>query len=83
MSVSPLSANVYSLPRPPQSPLFLPSLTRDALNATVGGRLHRGDPYAKACFASYNGAVVERDMQACTEVQKVYFDAHRAWYIDV
>lgn len=76
MSLSPLSANGYSLPTLPQSPLFLPSITWDALNATVGGRLHRGEPYAKACFAIYNGAAVERDVEVCTEVQKVYFDAH-------
>lgn len=78
MSVSSSFASGYSLPVLSQSPLFLPSPAWDALNVTVGGRLYRGEPYAKACFASYNGEAVGRDAGACRKVQSEYFDAHRA-----
>ncbi|KJA24252.1 hypothetical protein HYPSUDRAFT_214704 [Hypholoma sublateritium FD-334 SS-4] len=76
MSVSSSSVSGYSLPALAQSPLSLPIPPWDALNATVGGRLHRGEPYAKACFASYNGVAVGWDVEVCKKVQSEYFDAH-------
>lgn len=49
----------------------------DALNATVSGRLYRGVPYAKACFSTFNGESMSVDDEACSVMQKEYFDVHR------
>ncbi|KAF8176027.1 FAD-binding domain-containing protein [Pholiota molesta] len=48
----------------------------DALNATVSGRLYRGVPYAKACFSTFNGESMTVDDEACSVMQKEYFDVH-------
>ncbi|KAJ7270281.1 hypothetical protein C8J57DRAFT_306342 [Mycena rebaudengoi] len=44
----------------------------DALNATVGGRLHSAKPFALPCFSKYNGQSVAVDDKACAQIQANY-----------
>ncbi|KAF7343780.1 FAD-binding domain-containing protein [Mycena sanguinolenta] len=43
-----------------------------ALNATVGGRLHAATPFALPCFSKYNNQSVEVDEGACSTIQANY-----------
>ncbi|KAI0146228.1 FAD-binding domain-containing protein [Xylariaceae sp. FL1272] len=47
----------------------------DALNATVGGRLHLNTPLAVPCFTDYNGRQVELDEDRCTTIRENYIVA--------
>lgn len=49
-----------------------------ALNQTVGGRLHVGEPWAKPCFSIFNEGQIQPDTGACEEIQKTYFNNHSA-----
>lgn len=63
-----------------QSPLCgsLAPTTSDwsALNATLGGRLYYGQPWAKPCFSTYNGNNVQPNEQECRYVQENFFNNH-------
>lgn len=43
-----------------------------AFNATVGGRLVVGYPWAKPCYSNYNGQLQTPNVAACTVVQNGY-----------
>ncbi|KAJ6593009.1 FAD-binding domain-containing protein [Mycena capillaripes] len=43
-----------------------------ALNTTVGGRLHTATPFALPCFSEYNNLSVSVDEQACHAIQENY-----------
>ncbi|KAF8879978.1 FAD-binding domain-containing protein [Gymnopilus junonius] len=46
------------------------------LNATVGGRLFPGIPFAQPCFSSFNGKHVTPDAPECTFVEQNSFNSH-------
>ncbi|KAF8873597.1 FAD-binding domain-containing protein, partial [Gymnopilus junonius] len=46
------------------------------LNATVGGRLFTGIPWAEPCFSSFNGKRVKPDSAECSFVQQNFFNSH-------
>ncbi|KAF8910415.1 FAD-binding domain-containing protein [Gymnopilus junonius] len=46
------------------------------LNATVGGRLFTGIPWAEPCFSSYNGKHVKPDPAQCAFVEQNFFNSH-------
>ena len=43
-----------------------------ALNSSIGGRVHANEPFALPCFSEYEGEVVERDEALCAERQANY-----------
>ncbi|TFK91561.1 FAD-binding domain-containing protein [Polyporus arcularius HHB13444] len=48
----------------------------DALNATVGGRLHVAAPFSRSCFAQASAGVSgSYDEEECTQIQESYLDA--------
>ncbi|KAH9484479.1 FAD-linked oxidoreductase [Psilocybe cubensis] len=63
-----------------QSPLcgsLAPTATEwSALNETVEGRLYHGQPWAKSCFSTYNGNIVQRNEDECKYVQENFFNSH-------
>ncbi|KLO08170.1 FAD-binding domain-containing protein [Schizopora paradoxa] len=44
----------------------------DALNASVGGQLHKGTPLALPCFSSFSGTEVQPYAQSCAVVEANY-----------
>ncbi|KAJ7061692.1 hypothetical protein C8F01DRAFT_1057607 [Mycena amicta] len=44
----------------------------NALNASVGGRLHSARPFSLPCFSSYNNVSIAADPQACSAIQANY-----------
>ncbi|KAJ3491203.1 hypothetical protein NLI96_g878 [Meripilus lineatus] len=42
------------------------------LNTTIGGRLHVGEPFEKACFSTFNGNPINPDASACSALQQNY-----------
>ncbi len=60
----------------------------NALNATVGGRLHATLPFELPCFSTFDGRPVDVDPSACATVQLNYTQAkfrlqHFGAYMDV
>jgi hypothetical protein len=45
-----------------------------ALNQSLGGRVHRVEPFALPCFSDFEGELVERDEELCAERQANYKD---------
>lgn len=60
----------------------------NALNATVGGRLHATLPFELPCFSTFNGQSVAANLSACATIQQNYTQAefrlqHFGAYMDV
>ena len=52
--------------------ITVPPAAWAALNASVGGRLFPGVPFAKPCFPEYKGWVSSVDTEECEQVKKSY-----------
>ncbi|KIM48619.1 hypothetical protein M413DRAFT_20978 [Hebeloma cylindrosporum] len=76
--------SAFSFLDSPQIPLFGPlgasnstsSSIWDSLNSTVGGRLHIGRPWTKACFSMYENTAIQPNHKECEYVQQNYFNNH-------
>ncbi|KAI0341808.1 FAD-binding domain-containing protein [Trametopsis cervina] len=67
-----LSLVVATKARVPITAVDVQSL--NALNATVGGRLHTAKPVSSPCFSTFDGEFVGRDEAACAVVEAGYVD---------
>ena len=52
--------------------LAVPSARWAALNASVGGRLFPGVPFAKPCFFKYGVGVSDVETEKCEQVKRMY-----------
>jgi hypothetical protein len=75
LSATLLSASLLLAAKNAVQAASVSSVEWQALNISVGGRLHKGAPLALPCFSNYNGVDSAANPSACAIVESEYTDA--------